>query len=86
MTDAAVGIYLSTAVLSRATWEIERAGSVESAQAEVECARRFLADSYSDVRRSIRRVSRNQDVRLKAVAERVLEAQDAAPPTPSDRT
>ncbi|MDQ2890207.1 MAG: acyl-CoA dehydrogenase family protein [Gemmatimonadota bacterium] len=84
MADAAIGIYMSTAVLSRTTWEIERAGSVDAARAEVDCARLFLADRYRQVRRSIRRISRNQDDRMKAIAERVLETGDAAPAGPTD--
>jgi acyl-CoA dehydrogenase family protein 9 len=85
MADAAIGIYMSTAVLSRTTWEIERAGSIDAVKPEVDCARLFIADRYRQVRRSIRRISRNQDDRMKTVAERVLETQDAAPMTPSDR-
>lgn len=85
MADAAIGIYMSTAVLSRTTWEIERAGSVDAVKPELDCARLFLADRYRQVRRSIRRISRNQDERMKAIAERVLETADAAPAGPTDR-
>jgi len=85
MADAAIGIYMSTAVLSRTTWEIERAGGVDAVKPEMDCARLFLADRYRQVRRSIRRISRNQDDRMKAVAERVLETSEAAPIAPSDR-
>jgi len=85
MADAAIGIYMSTAVLSRTTWEIERAGGVDAVKPEMDCARLFLADRYRQVRRSIRRISRNQDDRMKTVAERVLETSDAAPISPSDR-
>ena len=85
MADAAIGIYMCTAVLSRTTWEIDRAGSVDAVNPEMDCARLFIADRYRQVRRSIRRISRNQDERMKAVAERVLETADAAPIAPSDR-
>ena len=85
MADAAIGIYMSTAVLSRTTWEIERAGSVDAVKPEIDCARLFLADRYRQVRRSIRRISRNQDDRMRAVAEHVLETSEAAPVSPSDR-
>lgn len=85
MADAAIGIYMSTAVLSRTTWEIERAGSVDAAKAEMDCAQLFLADRYRQVRRSIRRISRNQDDRMRAVAERVLETGESAPIAPTDR-
>lgn len=84
MADAAIGIYMSTAVLSRTTWEIERAGGVDAVEPELDCARLFLADRYRQVRRSIRRISRNQDDRMKAIAERVLETTDAAPIGPTD--
>ena len=84
MADAAIGIYMSTAVLSRTTWEIERAGSVDAVKAEMDCARLFLSDRYRLVRRSIRRISRNQDDRMKAIAERVLETGDPAPAGPTD--
>jgi acyl-CoA dehydrogenase family protein 9 len=86
MADAAIGIYMSTAVLSRTTWEIERAGSISAVQPELECARLFIADQYRQVRRSIRRISRNQDERMRSVAVRVIETGEAAPATPSDRT
>lgn len=84
MADAAIGIYMSTAVLSRTTWEIERAGGVDAVKPELDCARLFLADRYRQVKRSIRRISRNQDERMKAIAERVLETTDAAPVSPTD--
>jgi acyl-CoA dehydrogenase family protein 9 len=84
MADAAIGIYMSTAVLSRTTWEIERAGGVDAVKPELDCARLFLADRYRQVRRSIRRISRNQDDRMRAVAQRVLETSDAAPAGPID--
>ncbi len=84
MADAAIGIYMSTAVLSRTTWEIERVGGVDAVKPELDCARLFLADRYRQVKRSIRRISRNQDERMKAIAERVLETGDAAPTGPTD--
>lgn len=85
MADAAIGIYMSTAVLSRTTWEIERAGSIEAAAMELETARLFLADRYRKVRTSIRHMSRNQDARLKRVAEHAQDVADAALPDPIDR-
>ncbi|MEO6778865.1 MAG: acyl-CoA dehydrogenase family protein [Gemmatimonadaceae bacterium] len=84
MADAAIGIYMSTAVLSRTTWEIEHAGSVDAVKPELDCAKLFLADRYRQVRRSIRRISRNQDERMKTVAERILETSEAAPEGPMD--
>jgi acyl-CoA dehydrogenase family protein 9 len=84
MADAAIGIYMSTAVLSRTTWEIERAGGIDGVKAELDCARLFLADRYRQVRRSIRRISRNLDDRMRAVAQRVIETGEPAPPAPAD--
>lgn len=84
MADAAIGIYLSVAVLLRTTREIERAGGVERVQPEIECARTFLADTNRYVRRKIRQIGRNQDTRLKSVAERALETLEPAPLPPYD--
>ncbi|MEP7002037.1 MAG: acyl-CoA dehydrogenase family protein, partial [bacterium] len=42
LANAAIDIFVATAVLSRTTWEIERAGSVEAAAAELDCARVFI--------------------------------------------
>jgi acyl-CoA dehydrogenase family protein 9 len=84
MADASIDIYLSTAVLSRTTWEIQRAGGAEQAAAELDCARLFLAESYRRTRRNIRQITRNQDARLKAVAERAVETGEAAPRSPTD--
>jgi hypothetical protein len=72
-------------VLSRTTWEIERAGGVEAASAELDCARVFIAAAMRRARRSIRGLRVNQDDRLKAIAERALDSADLAPVSPSDR-
>jgi len=85
MANAAIDIYMSAAVLSRTTWEIERAGSVEAAAAELDCARIFIPAAMRRARRSIRGLRVNQDERLKVIAERALESVDLAPPSPSDR-
>jgi len=84
MADAAIGIYVSTAVLSRTTWEIERAGGVEAAASSLDCARLFLSESYHEVRRAIRQMAQNDDEQRSAVATRALELLDVAPPTPFD--
>jgi acyl-CoA dehydrogenase family protein 9 len=85
MANAAIDIYLSTAVLSRTTWEIERAGSVEAAAAELDCARIFIPAAMRRARRNIRGLRVNQDERLRAIAERALDNADLAPVSPSDR-
>ncbi|MDB4878621.1 MAG: Acyl-CoA dehydrogenase, short-chain specific [Gemmatimonadetes bacterium] len=85
LANAAIDIYLSVAVLSRTTWEIERAGGVEGAASELDCARVFIGAAMRRARRSIRALRTNQDGRLKAIAERALESGDLAPPSPTDR-
>ncbi|HET9003361.1 MAG TPA: acyl-CoA dehydrogenase family protein [Gemmatimonadaceae bacterium] len=85
LANAAIDIYMAVAVLSRTTWEIERAGSVEAAAAELDCARVFIPAAMRRARRNIRALRTNPDDRLKAIAERALENVDLAPPSPSDR-
>jgi len=85
LANAAIDIFYSVAVLSRTTWEIERAGSVEAAAAELDCARVFIPAAMRRARRNIRALRINQDGRLKAIAERALESGALAPETPSDR-
>jgi acyl-CoA dehydrogenase family member 9 len=85
LANAAIDIYMAVAVLSRTTWEIERAGSVDAAAAELDCARVFIPAAMRRARRNIRALRTNQDHRLKAIAERALESVDLAPPSPSDR-
>jgi acyl-CoA dehydrogenase family member 9 len=85
LANAAIDIYLSVAVLSRTTWEIERAGSVEAAAAELDCARVFIPAAMRRVRRNVRGLRINQDARLAAIAQRALESGDLAPETPTDR-
>ena len=84
MANAAIDIFLASAVLSRTTWEIERAGSEDAATAQLDCARIFIPMAYRRARRSIRGLRRHQDARLKAVAERSLEAGGLAPEAPTD--
>jgi acyl-CoA dehydrogenase family protein 9 len=86
MANAAIDIFLSTAVLSRVTWEIERAGSARSdtLKEHLDCARIFVPMAYRRARRNIRGLSRNQDGRLKAIAERALEAGALGPNAPTD--
>ena len=85
MANAAIDIFLATAVLSRTTWEIERAGgSPSAADAHVDCARIFVPMAYRRARRSIRGLSRNQDARLKSLAERSMETGELGPEAPAD--
>ena len=79
MANAAIDIYLATTVLSRTSWEVERLGSEDAAKAQIDCARIFIPMAYRRARRSIRGLRKNQDARLKAIAERSLEAGDLGP-------
>jgi alkylation response protein AidB-like acyl-CoA dehydrogenase len=85
LANVAIDVYVSVAVLSRTTWEIERAGSEEGAAAELDCARVFIPAAMRRARRNVRALRVNQDDRLKAIAERALESGDLAPETPTDR-
>jgi hypothetical protein len=69
-------------VLSRTTWEIERAGSIDAAKHHVDCARVFVPMAYRHARRSIRALRRNQDARLKSIAELSLDTGDLGPEAP----
>src|SRR4029079_8242477 len=79
MANAAIDIYLATAVLSRTTWEVERAGSEDAAKRQVDCARIFIPMAYRRARRTIRALRKHQDARLKAIAESALEVGDLGP-------
>ena len=80
MANAAIDIYFATAVLSRTTWEIEKAGGrVEDAASQIACARIFVPMAYRRARRNIRGLRRNQDPTLKSIAARALETSDLAP-------
>jgi acyl-CoA dehydrogenase family protein 9 len=85
LANAAIDIFLSVAVLSRTTWEIERAGSVDAAAPELDCARVFIPAAMRRARRNVRALRVNQDARLSAIAARALESGELAPETPSDR-
>ena len=85
LANAAIDVYLSVAVLSRTTWELERAGGEAGAEAELDCARVFIPAAMRRARRNIRALRANQDARLTAIAERALESGDLAPKAPVDR-
>ena len=84
LANAAIDIFIATATLSRTTWEIERAGSEDAAEAQLDCARIFVPMAARRARRNIRAVAKNQNARLKAIAERALASGDLAPPSPTD--
>lgn len=85
LANIAIDVFCSVAVLSRTTWEIERAGSADRASAELDCARVFIPAAMRRARRHIRALRTNQDERLKAIAARALESGEVAPETPTDR-
>jgi acyl-CoA dehydrogenase family protein 9 len=84
MANAAIDMFLATAVLSRTTWEIERAGGVAEADAHIDCARIFVPMACRRARRNVRALRRNQDPRMKRIAERALARGELAPEAPSD--
>jgi acyl-CoA dehydrogenase family protein 9 len=84
LANAAIDVYLSTATLSRATWAIAKAGSVDQAAADVDNARIFISMAMRRTRRALRALERNQDARLKRVAERALESGSLTVETPTD--
>jgi acyl-CoA dehydrogenase family member 9 len=84
MANAAVDIFLSVAVLSRATSEIERLGGEEGAKAQLDCARIFVPMATRRVRRNIRALRRNQDQRMRAIAEHSLSTVNLGPEAPTD--
>ena len=79
MANAAIEIFLATAVLSRTTAELERLGGEEGAKAQLDCARIFIPMAYRRARRSIRGLRKHQDARLKAIADHALESGDLGP-------
>ena len=83
MANAAIDIYLSTAVLARVTSAIAKHGE-EGAAADIDVARIFVPMSMRRTRRAIRALDRNQDERMSTLAARALETGDLTVPTPTD--
>jgi alkylation response protein AidB-like acyl-CoA dehydrogenase len=79
MANAAIDIYLCTAVLSRTTWEIEQLGGEDATKAQLDCARIFIPMAARRARRSIRGLRKHQDARLRAIAETALESGNLSP-------
>jgi acyl-CoA dehydrogenase family member 9 len=74
MANAAIDVYHAMAVLSRASAALDAAGGDgASAAADLDCARIFVPMAMRRARRSVRALGRNQDARLKAIAERAIE-------------
>jgi alkylation response protein AidB-like acyl-CoA dehydrogenase len=83
MAKASMDLYLSTAVLSRVTWAIEKQG-LEGAAADLDVARIFIPMSTRRAQRQITALDTHQDDRLRAVAQRALDTGDLTVPTPTD--
>jgi len=85
MANAAIDVYLATAVLSRTTWEIAKAGGdLDAVAPQLDCARIFIPMAMRRARRSVRALRRNQDQRLKAIAEHALETGELGPEATTD--
>jgi very long chain acyl-CoA dehydrogenase len=84
MANAAIDIFVASAVLSRTTWEITRAGDESAAQEQIDCARVFVAMASRRTRRNIRALSMNQDKRLKSIAVQSLSKGELGPTAPTD--
>jgi acyl-CoA dehydrogenase family protein 9 len=75
MANTAIDVFHAMAVLSRATAALEHADGDESKAAmDLDCARIFVPAAMRRARRSVRALDRNQDERLKALAERALQS------------
>ena len=83
MANAAIDIYLATAVLSRVTSLLGRVGE-QAAAADLEVARFFIPMAMRRTRRAIRALERNVDDAARAIATRALETGDLTVPTPTD--
>ncbi len=84
LANAAIDVYMSVAVLSRTTWEIERAGGVDAAAPQIDCARVFISAAMRRARRNVRALRVNQDTRLTAIAGRALQNAELCPVAPTD--
>ncbi len=83
MANAAIDIYLSTAVLSRVTSVIAKQG-VQGAKDDIEVARIFVPMAMRRTRRAIRALERNQDERVANLAKRALETGELTLPIATD--
>jgi len=80
MANTAIDVFHAMAALSRGTAALEAVGGDESrAPTDVDCVRIFVPMAMRRARRSVRAMARNQDARLKAIAERALESGELVP-------
>ncbi len=83
MANAAIDIYLSTAVLSRVTSVIKAKGEAGAAP-DLEVAKLFIPTAMRRTRRAIRALERNGDEAMRSIAQRALDTGDLTVPTPTD--
>src|SRR6185436_8788169 len=80
MANTAIDVFHAMATLSRASAALVRVNGDESrAQTDVDCTRIFVPMAMRRARRSVRALGRNQDARLKAIAERAIDNGELAP-------
>ena len=80
MANVAVDVFHAMATLSRASAALEKAGGDESkVPDDMDCARIFVPMAMRRARRAVRALGRNQDARLKAMAERAMESGELVP-------
>lgn len=84
MANAAIDIYVACATLTRASWAIAAAGRPEKAAADVDHAKLFVPAASRRARRAIRALDRNQDARMKEIAERALASGRLTVTVPTD--
>lgn len=84
MANAAIDIFFSSAALSRCTWAIQKAGSVEAAEADIDNVKVFVPMAMRRTRRYVRALEKNGDGRLKKLAERALATGSLTVQTPTD--
>ncbi|MCC7195891.1 MAG: acyl-CoA dehydrogenase family protein [Gemmatimonadaceae bacterium] len=84
MANAAIDIYVASATLVRASWAIEQAGGADKAAADIDHAKLFVPAAARRARRAIRAMDRNQDARMKGIAERALASGVLTVPVPTD--
>jgi len=84
MANAAIDIYLSTAVLSRVTSVIKKHGEAAAA-ADLDAAKLFVPMAMRRTRRAIRALERNGDEAMRKLAQRALDTGDLTVPTPTDQ-
>ena len=84
LANATIDIYISACTLVRASWAIERAGSPEMAEDDINHARMFVPAAARRARRAVRALDHNQDARLKAIAERAMATGKLTVTVPTD--